>query len=95
VTYQPGVDLSNNYLWTPISCQNQTACDDSNENDCVNVICQKRACDADYAGCSGIFARSISFPGQKQVKKTRQEKIKYSKTSKGKKNRVLKKNKKL
>jgi hypothetical protein len=97
--YQPGVDLSKNYLRTPISCQNQTACDDSDATDCVNVICQERACDADYAGCSGTITLPTSLPtsvpGQKRMKMTRQEKIKYSKTSKAKKNRVLKKNKKL
>uniref|UniRef100_A0A914DTG5 C-type lectin domain-containing protein n=1 Tax=Acrobeloides nanus TaxID=290746 RepID=A0A914DTG5_9BILA len=95
VVYQPGVDLSKNYLWAPISCQNQTACLDSDDNNCVNVICQERACDADYAGCSGTVTPPTSIPGQKQMKMTRQEKIKYSKTSKGKNNRVLKKNKKL
>jgi hypothetical protein len=93
--YQPGVDLSKNYLWAPISCQNQTACLDDDANDCVNVICQERACDADYADCSGTITPPTSIPGQKQMKMTRQEKIKYSKASKGKKNRVLKKNKKL
>uniref|UniRef100_A0A914EP47 C-type lectin n=1 Tax=Acrobeloides nanus TaxID=290746 RepID=A0A914EP47_9BILA len=95
VVYQPGVDLSKNYLWAPISCQNQTTCDDSDETNCVNVICQERACDADYAGCSGTITPPASIPGQKRMKRTRQEKIKYSKASKERKNRVLKKNKKL
>uniref|UniRef100_A0A914EMY7 C-type lectin n=1 Tax=Acrobeloides nanus TaxID=290746 RepID=A0A914EMY7_9BILA len=95
VVYQSGVDLSKNWLWAPISCQNQTSGCDGSDADCVNVICQTRACDADHASCSGELPRSISLPGQKRMRMTRQEKIKYSKASKGKKNRVLKKNKKL